>query len=179
MRGRSVSIKNRFKRKKSLTDGGVGPAKFKEPSLIIHHTFEGNTQASAKTPSLPNKAKLSSLTHTPGKYLLTIPTLDQLSIYYRNWNRTYFCTSSECPFTCYQIRFYFCLTVLKMNSFVCFLEEFEDTKSPFEINWPLVFTKFHKSLRFVTYCTAYGAERLFSLVNHVLIHFSLPLIRAL
>ena len=78
MRGRSVSIKNRFKRKKSLTDGA---AKFKEPSLIIHHTFEGNTQASAKTPSLPNKAKLSSLTHTPGKYFLIIPTLEQLHSY--------------------------------------------------------------------------------------------------
>ena len=132
MRGRSVSIKNRFKRKKSLTDGA---AKFKEPSLIIHHTFEGNTQASAKTPSLPNKAKLSSLTHTPGKYVLTIP------IYWVNYlciaeieTGLLFCTSSECPFTCYQIRFYFCLTVLKMNSFVCFLEEFEDKKSPFEIN---------------------------------------------
>ena len=82
MRGRSVSIKNRFKRKKSLTDGGVGPAKFKEPSLIIHHTFEGNTQASAKTPSLPNKAKLSSLTHTPGKYLVLIYHSNIRSIIY-------------------------------------------------------------------------------------------------
>ena len=26
----------------------------------------------------------------------------------------------------------------KMNSFVHFLEEFEDSKSPFEINWPSV-----------------------------------------
>ena len=130
MRGRSVSIKNRFKRKKSLTDGGVGPAKFKEPSLIIHHTFEGNTQASAKTPSLPNKAKLSSLTHTPGKYLLFQHWINYLCITEIEIGLL-FCTSSECPFTCYQIRFYFCLTVLKMNSFVCFLEEFEDTKKSF------------------------------------------------
>ena len=71
MRARSVSIKNRFKRKKSLTDGGSA-AKFKEPSLIIHHTFDGNTQASAKTPSLPSKPRLSSITHTPGTYILSI-----------------------------------------------------------------------------------------------------------
>ena len=66
MRARSVSIKNRFKRKKSLTDGG-SVTKFKEPSLIIHHTFDGNTLASAKTPTLPSKPRLSSMTHTPGK----------------------------------------------------------------------------------------------------------------
>ena len=31
----------------------------------------------------------------------------------------------------------------KKNSFVCFLEEFEDTKNHFEINWPLVSVKNH------------------------------------
>ena len=151
MRGRSVSIKNRFKRKKSLTDGGAGPAKFKEPSLIIHHTFEGNTQASAKTPSLPNKAKLSSLTHTPGKFLLSIPTLDHLSMYYRNWNRTsfvYFFGVSL--FTCYQIRFFDRPTVLKMNSFVRFLKEFEDTKKSFRNKLTFGFYKFSLIFKFVT-----------------------------
>ena len=66
MRVRSVSIKNRFKRKKSLTDG----AKFKEPSLVIHHRFDGNgvdSNAVVKTPSLPSKPRLSSITNTPGK----------------------------------------------------------------------------------------------------------------
>merc|ERR550532_3181783 len=65
MRVRSVSIKNRFKRKKSLTDG----AKFKEPSLVIHHRFDGNgvdSNSVVKTPSLPSKPRLSSITNTPG-----------------------------------------------------------------------------------------------------------------
>merc|ERR550532_2429999 len=65
MRVRSVSIKNRFKRKKSLTDG----AKFKEPSLVIHHRFDGNgvdSNAVVKTPRLPSKPRLSSITNTPG-----------------------------------------------------------------------------------------------------------------
>ena len=61
IRARSVSIKNRFKRKKSLTDGKSGT--FKEPSLIIHHPFDGNT---VKTPSLPNKPRMTSIIHTPG-----------------------------------------------------------------------------------------------------------------
>ena len=29
------------------------------------------------------------------------------------------------------------IIVVKSNSFVCFLEEIEDIKTPFEINWPL------------------------------------------
>ena len=69
MRVRSVSIKNRFKRKKSLTDG----AKFKEPSLVIHHRFDGNgvdSNVVVKTPSLPSKPRLSSITNTPGKILV-------------------------------------------------------------------------------------------------------------
>ena len=33
------------------------------------------------------------------------------------------------------------VVVVKTNLFVCFLGEFEDTKSPFEITWPLVCTK--------------------------------------
>ena len=67
MRVRSVSIKNRFKRKKSLTDG----AKFKEPSLVIHHRFDGNgvdSNTVVKTPSLPSKPRLSSITNTPGNF---------------------------------------------------------------------------------------------------------------
>ena len=69
MRVRSVSIKNRFKRKKSLTDG----AKFKEPSLVIHHRFDGNgvdSNSVVKTPSLPSKPRLSSITNTPGIFLV-------------------------------------------------------------------------------------------------------------
>ena len=59
MRARSVSIKNRFKRKKSL-DG----SKFKEPTLIIHHPFDAN--ALAKTPGLPDKPNFTKLPNTPG-----------------------------------------------------------------------------------------------------------------
>ena len=69
MRVRSVSIKNRFKRKKSLTDG----AKFKEPSLVIHHRFDGNgvdSNSVVKTPRLPSKPRLSSITNTPGIFLV-------------------------------------------------------------------------------------------------------------
>ena len=62
MRARSVSIKNRFKRKKSL-DGN----KFKEPSLIIHHPFDAN--ALVKTPGLPDKPCISITTATPSKYI--------------------------------------------------------------------------------------------------------------
>ena len=64
MRARSVSIKNRFKRKKSL-DGN----KFKEPSLIIHHPFDAN--ALVKTPGLPDKPSISIMTTTPSKYFIS------------------------------------------------------------------------------------------------------------
>ena len=63
MRARSVSIKNRFKRKKSL-DG----SKFKEPTLIIHHPFDAN--ALSKTPGLPNKPNFAQLTKTPSELQL-------------------------------------------------------------------------------------------------------------
>ena len=66
MRARSVSIKNRFKRKKSL-DG----SKFKEPTLIIHHPFDAN--ALAKTPGLPDKPNFTKLPNTPGTHLPTLP----------------------------------------------------------------------------------------------------------
>ena len=36
------------------------------------------------------------------------------------------------------------VVVVKTNLFVCFLEESEDTKSPFEIIWPLVNAQFVK-----------------------------------
>lgn len=63
-RTRSISLKNRFKRKKSLTSGAV--VNFKEPSLVVH--FDGNTAAAAScsgTP-LPSKPTLAHLMATPG-----------------------------------------------------------------------------------------------------------------
>ena len=73
-RARSVSIKSRFRRKKSLTSGAhdiPGVSKFKEPSLVIH--FDANASSGAnnaqlgppRTPRLPSKPNINVIMATP------------------------------------------------------------------------------------------------------------------
>ncbi len=69
-RSRSVSIKSRFKRKKSLTSGvpndlipgAASVSKFKEPSLVIHSHLDGNAPV---TPGLPSKPSINLIMATP------------------------------------------------------------------------------------------------------------------